>query len=178
MSVSSIEEKQDFTRHCSSGIEFGGGASRLLSMVPCSSPPPLCPIQGSLTLASPVSKELLCHRVSRPPQEASSSDTVMWSGSSHSCEITNTYRISGHWGSGTRKQVLDNQSCNLETVANVQGTPDKKINILASAENKEVKDISPQSTEVLQTEYIIVDIPLQMGMGSPYSSSCFILIDR
>lgn len=28
------------------------------------------------------------------------------------------------------------------------------------------------------TEYIVVDIPLQIGMGSPYSSSCFILIDR
>lgn len=159
-------------------MEFGGGASRLLSMVPCSSPPPLCPMQGSLTLASPVSKELLCHRVSRHPQEASSSDTVLWSGSSHNCENANTFKVSGPWGSATRKQVHDNHSYNLEAVASIHGTLDKESYTSASTEDKQVKDISPQSTEILQTEYIIVDIPLQMGMGSPYSSSCFILIDR
>lgn len=161
-------------------MELGGGAARLLAIVPCSSPPPLCPIQGSVTLASPVSKELLCHRVSRHPQEASSSDTEMWSASSHnSCEITNTFKISEPWGSAAKKQIHDNHSCNSDTVASIHNTLQKKPNTSLSADGKQIKDeILSQSTEILQTECIIVDIPLQMGMGSPYSSSCFILIGR
>lgn len=50
---------------------------------------------------------------------------------------------------------------------------------LGQAVNSVEDETIPQKLlELPRTEYIIVDIPLQMGMGSPYSSSCFILIDR
>lgn len=47
-----------------------------------------------------------------------------------------------------------------------------------SMDTMEDMSFSHKGLSMPRTEYIIVDIPLQMGMGSPYSSSCFILIDR
>lgn len=179
LSVSSVEEQQDITRRHSLGLELGAGTSRLLSIVPCSSPPPLCPLQGSVTLASPITKELVCHRVSRQSQEASS-DAAVWSGSSHnSCEVTNTSKVFGSWGSATRKKLQDNLSCSSEAFTNVHNTLERITYPSTKTDVMETRDeVSSQTSGILQTEYIIVDIPLQMGMGSPYSSSCFILIDR
>lgn len=177
LSVSSVEEHHDITRRHSSGLELGGGTSRLLSIVPCSSPPPLCPLQGSGTLASPITRELLCHRVSRHSQEASSTDA--WSGSSHnSCEVTNSSESLETVGSATRKKLHDNLSCSREAF-NVNSTMERVAYPPTDTARVETKnEVSSQASGMLQTEYIVVDIPLQVGMGSPYSSSCFILIDR
>lgn len=158
---------------------MGGGTSRLLSIVPCSSPPPLCPLQGSLTLASPITKELVCHRVSRHSQEAFS-DAAVWPGSSHnSCEVTNTSKVYGSWGSATRKKLHDDFSCSSEAFTDVHSTLETITYPSTNTDDVETNNEVPsQPSGILQTEYIVVDIPLQMGMGSPYSSSCFILIDR
>ena len=72
----------------------------------------------------------------------------------------------------------DNLSCSREAfnVNTSMESIEYPLTDTARMENED--EISPQTSGMLQTEYIVVDIPLQVGMGSPYSSSCFILIDR
>lgn len=56
------------------------------------------------------------------------------------------------------------------------------VPLVSCGGNKERLSDSPTSKSHLMSpspysQYIVVDIPLQMSMGSPYSSSCLILID-
>lgn len=195
MSVSSVEEHQDLHRQCCSGPECGG-RSRLLSFVTCSSPPPLLsPSQCSVHLSSSFDlRGQSGQRVSGLYQEPSlHTITSVQSGSSHNrfeeAGDSKTFlwhsdksEFPGSWKNSTKKVICDNQCSHTNEIPPyMYNTGDSETYTIGANETWETLEETfdlEKSVVVPQTEYIVVDIPLQLGMGSPYSSSCFILIDR
>lgn len=117
--------------------------------------------------------------------------TSIQSGSSHNSSVVDgdltcnswsreILRHSGSWDGKSKRNVHDNQChSDVKVQPHMYSSSDAIICTADASTDMEVlEETSGKSLVVPVTEYIVVDIPLQMGMGSPYSSSCFILIDR
>lgn len=194
LSVSSVQEHQDPQRHYCVGPEYRG-TSRLLSLVPCTSPPPLLPsLNCSARLLSPVqgfagqrvgglSREPSLYTITSVQSDSSHNKAEAASDSKtlYSCSRQKS-RFSGSWENKTRQDAYDNQyDPSSEIPLHMYSRSDAITCAADAAESLEAWEETSalqKAMVVPRTEYIIVDIPLQIGMGSPYSSSCFILIDR
>lgn len=223
MSISSVQEPQQLHEYRVTGSRIGessltgacvstarcggyGGTARLLTLLPCTTPPLLTPSQCTAQLSSPFQLECGRQGLSREPSFYAIASVQ--SGSSHNqadsaCDT---------WDPETSRKDMSRPSCSSmlhdlkgQNSSYVVSGPSKQTSYLnyndececesdarfkngeliinaanAAGTMEALEDMAnPQMlTAVPQTEYIVVDVPLQMGMGSPYSSSFFILIDR
>ena len=49
---------------------------------------------------------------------------------------------------------------------------------ISQVETEAIRDSKVEPLQYRLVRYLIVDVPLQIGMGSPYSSSCLVLINQ
>ncbi|KAK4316798.1 hypothetical protein Pmani_012056 [Petrolisthes manimaculis] len=176
MSVSSVEEQQQ-------------QSSSLVPSHPLPSPPPctLPPLLPSSQRCPPYS-HLPGERSWLEGTQVTPIQQHIWSVSSHQRSKGNS-GLGGSQVNSMSSSAFDNHfntpsHTHLSSFTPLPCNMDATCAVLAKKGKLEAKIMDEISLpeekleEMPLTEYIVVDIPLQIGMGSPYSSSCFILIDR